>query len=233
MKSLLRCAATLTLAIAMIACETTVMTPRSDAQAELNAHFGSAGGGRAAGGVTSANSTRPAAQPAMSAMTNSDWADPCAANLDEITGALLVYYSTHKYLPPTLDQIPKVSPTGEKISLTCPVSGKRYVYHPEGLNPPLFTDENGKSHVGSILILYDAEVSHEMVQHLTNGTDDFDVKKAVYLGIVMEPREEGVDQPIQMSVERIEPGILATYLRFNAPSTAAVPAVQPISPPPQ
>jgi hypothetical protein len=222
---------TLTLAMAMAGCETEVLSPhQSNADAELSAFFGperveftrTRDKGAAAHSAT-------AAQPAATGLADAQWDDSCAVNLDEMTGALLMYYSTHQQLPPTLESIPKVSPSGAKISLTCPASGKRYVYHPEGLKPPLFTDQEGQSHVGGVLVLYDPEPSHQTVQHLTNGTDDFDVTKKVHLGIVLEPRGGGPNAPIQMSVERIEPGILEMYLRHN-PKAAPAPAAPPVAP---
>jgi hypothetical protein len=247
MISSFRFAVILTLAIPVAGCETEVVsnsgrTLYSDvrsgsavlerpknAHAELSAFFGRddpfsnvsrpAGAGRAA--------TAAAPQPSTDAV-EAGWDDSCAINLDELTGALLFYYSTHQQLPPAIDRIPNLSPSGAKISLTCPTSGKRYVYHPEGLKPPLFTDQEGNSRPGSVLILYDPEPSHQIVVHLTDGTNDYDVKKAVHLGIVMEPRTGGPNQPVQMSVEHIEPGILNMYLRRNPSATG--PAARPVAP---
>ena len=228
MKAFFRCVAALTLALALAGCQTEVSTDSSSAEEELSAYFGSAAS--AVSADTIAKPARPAAAAAAeSDLADSSWADACAANLDEIAGALLDYYSLHGKLPPTLDDIPKISPSGAKISLTCPASGKRDMYHPEGLKPPLFTDQNGETHVGGILILYDPEPSHEVVVHLTNGTEDYDVKKAVHLGIVMEPRNGNANQPLQMSVEHIEPGILEMYLRLNpSAATAPAPTITPV-----
>jgi hypothetical protein len=236
MKFFFLCAAALTLAILLVACQTEVLTQRFNGQEELNtqnelnAYFGRGRDPFGAAGGPVAAAARPVAAVDSGAadLADTDWADSCAANLDEITGSLLNYYSAHQKLPPTLDDIPRVSPSGAPISLTCPVSGKRYVYVPLGLKPPLFTDENGESHVGGILLLYDPEPSHSVVVHLTDGTNDYDVKKAVHLGIVMQPRTGGPNQPLAMSVEHIEPGILEMYRRANPAS--AMPSVRPVTP---
>jgi hypothetical protein len=237
MIAVVRCTAALTLAIVLVACQTEVLTQRFDgleelnSQDELNGYFGSSRGAFGTTDSPAPGSARPvaAAQSGAADLAENDWADSCAANLDEITGSLLNYYSAHQQLPPTLDAIPKISPSGAKISLSCPVSGKRYVYRPQGLRPPLFTDQNGDAHVGGILILYDPEPSHQTVLHLTDGTDEYDVKKAVHLGIVMQPRNGNPNQPLEMSVERIEPGILEMYLRNN-PSSGTAPSVRPVTP---
>ena len=249
MTAFLRFAVILTLATCLVGCETEVVSNSgrvvvasnglsgrslsgrpSDAQSELSAFFGpdqvKFTGARGAAGAA-ARTVKPE-QP-NPAPAEADWDDSCAVNLDELTGALLFYYSTHQQLPPTFDAIPKVSPSGAKISLLCPTSGKRYVYYPQGLKAPLFTDQEGNSRVGSTLILFDPEPSHEIVVHLTNGTDDYDVKKKVHLGIVLEPRSGGPNQPIQMSVEHIEAGILDMYLRRN-PASATAPAERPVAP---
>ncbi len=225
------------LATLLVACQTEVLTQRFDGLEELNAqdeltgYFGPNRDPFGTPGVPAATPTRPvaAAESGAADLTDNDWADSCAANLDEITGSLLIYYSAHQKLPPTLDDIPRISPSGSRISLNCPVSGKRYVYFPQGLRPPLFTDQDGESRVGGTLILYDPEPSHSVVVHLTDGTNDYDVKKAVHLGIVMQPRTGGPNQPLAMSVEHIEPGILQMYLRAN-PAAATTPSVRPVTP---
>jgi hypothetical protein len=230
MTTLVRCAAALTLASAMIACQTEVVARPSNARADLQDYFGPdddgfrTPGGRAAGAATATGGGgRPVAatQPAAAGLNDAD--ETCAANLEEITGSLLAYYSVHQQLPAALESVPRVSPSGIKISLTCPVSGKRYVYRPDGLRSPVFIEQNGESRVAGILILYDPEPSHQTVLHLTDGTNDYDAKKSVHLGIVVAPPPPNPrpNQPVQMSVERIEPGILAMYLRHNAPPTTA------------
>jgi len=236
MKSLLATAAALALALLIVACDSTA--PRqsvtasqrpADAGAELDAFFGGRGGGlQAATPSRSANPVAGTATPAIPGADDPslDWADPCANNLDEITGALLAYYGAHKSLPPALGQIPAVSPSGQRVSLTCPVSGKRYVYDPEGLKPPPLVDQNGVLHLGTLLILYDAEPSHHMIQHLTDGTNDYDLKKPVRFGIVMEPRRAVASQPVQMFVVPIEQNLLDMYLRNAEQSKPAMPLIQ-------
>jgi len=235
MKSLLASAATLTLALLIAACASPAPQPRNDAGAELDAFFGGTGGGGLSGQAGAPNRpVNPVSSAAMPAIPGAndaslDWADPCINNLDEITGALLVYYGAHKALPPTLDQIPKLSPSGQPVSLTCPVSGKRYVYFPEGLTPPPLVDTNGALHMGNLLILYDAEPSHHMIQHLTDGQNDYDLKKTVRFGIVMEPRRATMGQSVQLYVVPIEQNLLDMYLRNAEQSRPAAPIMQPLN----
>lgn len=75
--------------------------------------------------------------------------DSCATRMHEIEESLLLYVASRRELPPTLDGL--LSLAGQKLELTCPVSGKPYVYHPNGLvttNDP------------RVLVLYDSTPIH-------------------------------------------------------------------------
>jgi len=76
--------------------------------------------------------------------------DPCAERLHDICGQLLLYYAGNKRLPRTLAEL---TTTGSQHvrPLVCPVSGKPYVYNPDGLRLP---GRPGR------LVLYDAAASH-------------------------------------------------------------------------
>jgi len=76
--------------------------------------------------------------------------DPCAERLHDLCGHLLLYYSVHKALPPTLE---KLTPGGSlsPLPLVCPVSNKPYVYNSSGLSVP---GRQGR------LVLYDSEPCH-------------------------------------------------------------------------
>ncbi len=232
MKIVFAYAAALGLALAMVACEATAPDRRANASAELDAFYGGNRSGFQVGAANTPVSVKPApggeVMPVVPGANDPalDWADTCASNLDELTGALLLYYSVNKALPPTLDQLPPLSPSGERISLTCPVSGKRYVYIPEGLKPPVIVNDKGDFQEGTLLILYDAEPSHQMVQHLTDGNNNYDLKKPARFGIVMEPRRAVLGQSVQMFVVPIEQNLLDMYLR-NSRQTAPAPAPRP------
>lgn len=71
--------------------------------------------------------------------------DPCAEQLHDLCGSLLLYFSTHHQLPPRLSDL------GRNAPLTCPASRKLYVYSPQGV---FLGDREGR------LILYDAEPTH-------------------------------------------------------------------------
>jgi hypothetical protein len=76
--------------------------------------------------------------------------DPCAERLHDVCGHLLLYYASHKRLPPTLAEL-KSTPTMPLPPLVCPASGKPYVYDPAGVSIP---GRPGR------LVLYDPEPSH-------------------------------------------------------------------------
>lgn len=76
--------------------------------------------------------------------------DPCAERLHDVCGHLLLYYASHRKLPPTLAEL-KSTRTMGLPPLACPASGKPYVYDPAGLSIP---GRPGR------LVLYDPEPSH-------------------------------------------------------------------------
>ena len=59
--------------------------------------------------------------------------DPCADRLHDISGHLLLNYSLNQRLLQTLDDLRAASGQAEAPPLVCPVSGKPYIYRPEGL----------------------------------------------------------------------------------------------------
>ncbi len=92
--------------------------------------------------------------------------DPCAERLHDLCGHLLLYYSTHGRLPPTLADL---KPTGglPLPPLVCPASEKPYVYDPTGLTI---------AHQPGRLVVYDPEPSHSgmrwgiLVRKTTDGS---------------------------------------------------------------
>lgn len=72
--------------------------------------------------------------------------DPCAARLHDLSGRLLLYYAANRRLPKRLAALP-----APHSPLVCPVSGKPYIYDPEGLVLP---ERPGR------LVLYDPAPSH-------------------------------------------------------------------------
>ena len=76
--------------------------------------------------------------------------DPCAERLHDVCGHLLLYYASHKRLPPTLAEL-KSALAMRPPPLVCPASGKPYVYDPAGVSIP---GRPGR------LALYDPEPSH-------------------------------------------------------------------------
>lgn len=90
----------------------------------------------------------PSPQPPGAVISNTD---ACATRLHDLCGPLLLYYGIRHHLPEQLEELSRL-PGFEGIrDFTCPVSGKPYVYDPDGTissAPP------------SRVILYDPEPSH-------------------------------------------------------------------------
>jgi hypothetical protein len=76
--------------------------------------------------------------------------DPCAEQLHDLCGSLLLYYVSHGRLPSTLADLTD-TPTGAPAPVQCPTSHKPYVYNSKGIEIP---DWPGR------LILYDPEPCH-------------------------------------------------------------------------
>ncbi len=76
--------------------------------------------------------------------------DRCADRLHDFCGQLLLFYAVHRQLPQRLDELNKDT-TAPALPPACPVSGKPYVYDPNGLQ---VADRPGR------LILFDAEPCH-------------------------------------------------------------------------
>jgi hypothetical protein len=77
------------------------------------------------------NSWQRVQPPAPAKPVNPDVDDPCAERLHDIEGQLLLYYHLNHSLPPSLEDLNKL--TSEKVQLTCPITGKLYIYVPEGI----------------------------------------------------------------------------------------------------
>lgn len=58
--------------------------------------------------------------------------DDCSLRLHDVAGYLLQYYTAHHELPQSLQELQPMAGDRE-LPLTCPVSGKPYQYHPDGL----------------------------------------------------------------------------------------------------
>jgi hypothetical protein len=144
-----------------------------------------------------------------------DPSDPCATNLQTLTGQLLFFYSVIGTLPPSLDKLPKMD--GETASLVCPKSGKPYVYFPEGLRAPAdlmaFDRKTGSAREGNMLILVDSEPAHPFSQRLLVDGKEKVEKQMVRLGIVMEPPAAG--KSVKMYVVPVQQALLDAYRRAN------------------
>jgi hypothetical protein len=63
-------------------------------------------------------------------------ADPCAARLHDIEGAMLLYYAIHKTLPEKLVDLAPLADFDAPLVFTCPASGQPYGYNRDGLRAP-------------------------------------------------------------------------------------------------
>ena len=73
--------------------------------------------------------------PATANRPSSATIDLCADRLHDLSGRLLLYYSLHQELPPTLDDLRGVDPAPMPPAV-CPASGRPYVYNRAGLKIP-------------------------------------------------------------------------------------------------
>jgi hypothetical protein len=80
---------------------------------------------------------KPVAQAATttSAGTIDEQLNPCAEKLHDLCQQLLMYYLAHKELPPSLADLDSqgTSTHPAKNAWCCPISGKPYIYNPQGL----------------------------------------------------------------------------------------------------
>jgi hypothetical protein len=74
--------------------------------------------------------------------------DPCPERLHNLAGAILSFLVRYDRLPPTLEDLTPIK--GTPLELTCPASGQKYIYNPNGVKLP----------PGRWAIVYDAAPSH-------------------------------------------------------------------------
>ena len=60
--------------------------------------------------------------------------DPCPERLHNLAGAILNFMLQYDRLPPTLEDLTPIK--GTPLELTCPASGQKYVYLPNGVKIP-------------------------------------------------------------------------------------------------
>ena len=73
------------------------------------------------------SSPKPAASTAIPNL------DPGAIRLQDISGALLLFFAEHRYLPETLDQLKTLAELDEPLNFISPASGKPYIYTSNGM----------------------------------------------------------------------------------------------------
>lgn len=89
----------------------------------------------------------PAARPEQ--IESAIHSDPCAARLQDISGALLEYLAIHNRMPATLAELNTLPDLDQPLTFACPSSAKPFVYVPAGLISP--TDPRQ-------IVLYDSAV---------------------------------------------------------------------------
>jgi hypothetical protein len=90
--------------------------------------------------------------PAARHQAPKDLVDPCSVRLEDIEGAMILYYVQHQRLPDSLEELRAAADITVELNFTCPESGKPYIYNPNGLAVP-----GGN---GMRLVLYDATPAH-------------------------------------------------------------------------
>jgi hypothetical protein len=78
--------------------------------------------------------------------------DPCALRMTDVEEAMMNYYATNRRLPEKLDELKSYALLGAQLNFTCPVSGRPYVYVPDGLQSA------GRP---KRILLHDATAAHE------------------------------------------------------------------------
>ena len=114
--------------------------------------------------------------------------DPCAIQLHDISGAMLLYYVAHRELPQRLEELKPLADVGSELKFTCSSSGKPYVYVPNGLQ------SSGRN---KRIILHDPEGSHD----------------GNYWCVLMAPTKSG--QAPYLEVVLMPPNLFRTYLLIS------------------
>ncbi len=105
--------------------------------------------------------------------------EPCAVQLQNICGLMLLYYSVHKQMPMQLEDLQPLAGADSPLPLNCPVANQPYVYVPQGL----FTA--GKTRR---IIVFDASPAHHNCRWCI-FIDDSNPKGALLLDVVLVPEE--------------------------------------------
>jgi hypothetical protein len=77
--------------------------------------------------------------------------DPCGDRMQDLCGALTAYYNMYHHGPARIEDLQPFAIPGEQIQSACPVSGKPYLFAPDGLAA---TGQDIR------IYIYDAEPSH-------------------------------------------------------------------------
>ena len=59
--------------------------------------------------------------------------DACGDRMQDIAGALMLYYRDHRSLPGRLEDLQSLPIIGTDLQFSCPATGKHFVYVPNGL----------------------------------------------------------------------------------------------------
>jgi hypothetical protein len=78
--------------------------------------------------------------------------EPCAARLQDISGALLLFFQEHNRLPDTLDELRPMNAFGAPLQFVCPTNGQPYVY----ATAPVQGDPGARW-----ILMYDATPLHD------------------------------------------------------------------------
>jgi hypothetical protein len=115
--------------------------------------------------------------------------DPCAIRMQDVGGALALYYHENQGFPEKLEAIrPYANKWHLNIgNLTCPASGEPYVYYPSGLSAPFQVRR---------LVLFDKSPVH----------------KGWRWGVVMAPPPQGM-VVVTPEVVRLSQEVLDLYLK--------------------
>ena len=91
------------------------------------------------------------AQPADHPLDATSAIDPCAENLEDISGAMLMHLNLHGRFPAALEEL-RPPPGTPALSITCPVTGQPYIFNPTGIH---------LAERAAYIIAYDAQPAHD------------------------------------------------------------------------
>ena len=104
--------------------------------------------------------------------------DPCAEQLHELCGPLLMYYKLNRKLPTTIEDLKTVVGPDPDVKYECPESGKPYVLWARGLP---------RRHEPGVILISDPEPSHLGLRWAISVEEPRNTAEPLITRVVAEP----------------------------------------------